>query len=496
MAVPPPPVTTIAFANSRSGSGDGSEVLKALSARLGAEKVFDLGTFPHPEEVLTREDLVYAARGLLRVIVCGGDGTMTWIMAAVDVAQEKLGGLSNYNVAIAPVPLGTGNDLARSFGWGGHLKRNYFKKPLEFDASTPAPLDRWLCCVMPNSVDADTIPEVFTVHEFDAKPLTITHRIVTRGLHFSRATTGESRAIIDDARQRSEDDQEPSFERDFLKVDDDDDTLSAEKLAEKDEKESTGMKKSKSASGFSEEDEFEVASRFSDRGGAMIESHVAPSESVLKTGGRWRSFDGTFSNYFSLGLDAAAAFAFHAARREDPARFTSRTKNQLLYAWLGLLKTGGCLGCGQPPPLLDSVAELLVKNNGTWKQIKFPRDSRGLIVLNLQSYAGGRDLWGTQKSPDFQTPDVADGLLEIVTATNIFNLATKLITTKGLGGHTHRLAQANELRIRLKESTYMQIDGEPWHQSPATVHIKAIGRSTVLRHVESTTKKPSCCSCR
>ena len=86
--------------------------------------------------------------------------------------------------------------------------------------------------------------------------------------------------------------------------------------------------------------------------GARVSVDLELRESVLQLGGTWRSYDGTFSNYFSVGVDAAGAHAFHSARRANPARFSSPLKNQALYAWLGACATGGLCGCKGPPPKL------------------------------------------------------------------------------------------------------------------------------------------------
>ncbi|GMH51757.1 hypothetical protein TrRE_jg3414 [Triparma retinervis] len=98
------------FVNSKSGGNQGRLLISQLKRVLNPIQVHDLAKGP-PDGVLES----FAALPRSRVLVCGGDGTVAWIMDALE--KLDLGGSRRPPIAI--LPLGTGNDLARIHGWGG-----------------------------------------------------------------------------------------------------------------------------------------------------------------------------------------------------------------------------------------------------------------------------------------------------------------------------------------------------------------------------------------
>ena len=77
-----------------------------------------------------------------QLLVCGGDGTVGWILSSLD--QLKVAGLIQTIPPVATIPLGTGNDLARCLNWGGGYEGEDVGKLLhKIREGDSVLLDRW-----------------------------------------------------------------------------------------------------------------------------------------------------------------------------------------------------------------------------------------------------------------------------------------------------------------------------------------------------------------
>jgi len=69
--------------------------------------------------------------------------------------------------------------------------------------------------------------------------------------------------------------------------------------------------------------------------------------------------------------------------------------------------------------MASSAVVMQVRNvRGEWREIAMSKHIKALVVLNLQSYAGGRDLWGLRDpkrdaAKGWQTPIFNDGVIEV-----------------------------------------------------------------------------------
>ncbi|GMJ06441.1 diacylglycerol kinase 5 [Hibiscus trionum] len=196
---------------------------------------------------------------------------------------------------------------------------------------------------------------------------------------------------------------------------------------------------------------------------------VSPTDDLNMEG--YHTFRGGFWNYFSLGMDAQVSYAFHSERKLNPEKFKNQLVNQSTYAKLGC--TQGWFAASVFHPMETNVAQLakvkVKTKNGSWHDLKLAPSIRSIVCLNLPSFSGGLNPWGTpsrrrQCNKDFTLPYVDDGLLEVVGFRNAWHGLVCLAPK----GHGTRLAQAHRIRFEFHKGaadhTYMRIDGEPWKQ--------------------------------
>ncbi|XP_062226873.1 diacylglycerol kinase 1-like isoform X2 [Phragmites australis] len=369
----------VVFINSRSGGQLGSSLIKTYRELLNEAQVFDLSE-EAPDKVLHRlysnfeklksngDILAIQIQKSLRLIVAGGDGTASWLLGVV--SDLKL----SQPPPVATVPLGTGNNLPFSFGWG---KKN-------------PPTDQ--------AAVKSFLGQVKRAREMNI----------------------DSWHIIMRMRIPQEGPCDPIAPLDLPH--------------------------------------------------SLHAFHRVSGCDSLNEG--YHTFRGGFWNYFSMGMDAQVSYEFHSERKRNPDKFKNQLINQGTYAKLGLKQ--GWFAASLIHPSSRNIAQLakvkIMKRPGRqWEELKIPRSIRSIVCLNLPSFSGGLNPWGTPgtrkvQDRDLTPPYVDDSLIEVVG----FRDAWHGLVLLAPNGHGTRLAQAHRIRFEFHkgaaEHTFMRIDGEPWKQ--------------------------------
>ncbi|KAL9984136.1 hypothetical protein ACROYT_G006399 [Oculina patagonica] len=157
----------LVFINPKSGGNQGTKIMHKFQWMLNPRQVFDLSK-GGPRLGLE----LYRKVPNLRILACGGDGTVGWILSELD--KQKI----TPPPPVAVLPLGTGNDMSRVLNWGG----GYTDEPLSrilthIQEGSVVQLDRWNLEVSPNDAG-----EIETADEaVDKLPLNVMNNYFSIG---------------------------------------------------------------------------------------------------------------------------------------------------------------------------------------------------------------------------------------------------------------------------------------------------------------------------
>jgi len=174
------------------------------------------------------------------------------------------------------------------------------------------------------------------------------------------------------------------------------------------------------------------------------------------------------NNYFSVGCDAKVVLNFHLHRESQPSLFTSRIINKAVYGLYGARDV-----LEQDCKDLHELVELEMDG----RKVELP-ELEGIVILNINSWCGGCELWVNDDQETSSPPSINDGVLEVAGLYSALHIARLQVNM----ADPLRLGQARTVKLTLKDtrSLPVQVDGEPWEEGPCVITISHHNQALML----------------
>lgn len=569
----------IAFVNHGSGSGKGAELTRMLTKAIGEGNIYRLGgPNGNPKTIISQ---VHETHPSFRIIVCGGDGSVNWVLSVIaDLGYD--------DIAVGIVPNGTGNDTSRYLGWG-HCQFDSKTTQANIDKmcaiDTPTrPFDRWQLFM---SFRKDEMLErTMRLMKTGEVPATHTMTLVEPAPPNNTKETTSSLMKKSNDKQQLQDSTGDGTSSTSLSADSPMETYYFPRyfscMLRLDElqfleryKWLHSVHQPQSFTALSPSERRQSQIRFSQpgfdkdgkvvvgsNGDGVIDGDVQRRKfaQTLENASKWFRFTWSFNNYFSFGIDAQVMNYFGIHRDNNPGCYMCRCCN---LGWIATCSTITCVKCQKkqlryridvlykegdltpidavpspnklphptqalsPMPAMDKRGRPIVDkkkptptteqeeidiaiytteptleesttglaswagqdelpfldnpqhlaNDFKWLSATFdPLSHDALVLLNIPSYAGGRNIWGTKSQmskknerylvEEFEQ-ETDDGRLELAAFTGFQQMQFTVMTQSA----TYRLGQIKGLRIYMEMDGYVQLDGEAWIQPQGVIEI-------------------------
>lgn len=330
----------LVFINPRSGGNQGTKMMQKFTWLLNPRQVCDLIQQGGPKYALS----VFKDLENLTILTIGGDGTASWILSSLDEL-----GIPN-RIPVAVLPLGTGNDLARTLNWGGYTDEPVAKILSQVRQGEIVQLDRW---------------NIHVERNYDIGPPSP-----------NESSSGSISIEVDQSALLS---KSPSQNTSLFQ------NTNQNDLTGCDNNSSIGFGSSRT---ISQNIKSNNLSDGIEDGTARLPMDV-------------------INNYFSFGVDAHIALEFHTAREAHPKRFSSRLRNKMFYG-----QAGGKDLLQRKWKDLSNYVTLYCDGQDMTPRLKELK-VHSVLFLNISSYGGGTRPWSTANTM-FSKPKTDDELIEVI----------------------------------------------------------------------------------